>query len=358
MAHVFLSYLREDQEVAEKIAAELRRQSVEVWLDRDSIEPGSPWEKAIGSAIDAGAYVIACFSRHLADKDSSFMETEIRVALRCMAKGSRPRNWLLPVRLDPTEIPDIRVGDLRIRDLQWIDVFADFFDGIRQILRVVRPRSAKEGEAEAALRKFCDRHIEAKIARDIQLGALRFRDIERRWRSLTFPSLWNPTFETLMLLAEKTEFDARPLTERFVESHKGGHWIVITVATTADKEHLKLALPGVEPGSSDPYGDFFRYERRVLRTSRSDWPFMDMVHWIWTFTSDVIEVDLLYWPNFKLMITCWGYRIRLAESRVEPVGPIQTMYPGSLMSSPQWSQVLNEIMKEEAVLCQDMAEGG
>lgn len=358
MAHVFLSYIREDQEVVEKIAAELRRQGVEVWLDRDSIEPGRPWEDAIESAIDDGAYVIACFSEHLEEKDSSFMETEVQVALRCMKKGSRPRNWLLPVRLSPMEIPDIRVDGVGVRDLQWIDVFADFFDGIRRILRIVRPRFAKEGETEVALRTFCDRHIESKIARDTQLGALRFQEIERRWRSLTFPSLWNPTFEILMLLVDKTEFDNRPLTEAFVEARRGGHSIIITVAKTADKERLKLSLPGVGPDSSNPYGDFLRYRRRNLRTTRSDWPFVDMVHWIWTFTSEVIEVDLLYWLNFKFMITCWGKRMQLTESREDPVGPIQTMYPGSLMTSPQFSEVLDEVMKEEAVLCQKMAEGG
>jgi len=54
MAHVFLSDVREDLEVVDQIAAELRRQGLEVWLDRDSIEPGTPWEAAIESAINAG----------------------------------------------------------------------------------------------------------------------------------------------------------------------------------------------------------------------------------------------------------------------------------------------------------------
>jgi len=359
VAHVFVSYLREDEEVVEIVVAELRRQGVEVWLDRDSIEPGKPWEVAIESAIDAGAYVIACFSEHIAEKDSSFMESEIRIALRCLEKGNRARDWLIPVRLSPTALPDITVdGGLGIRDLQWVDLFGDLFDGIRQILRVVRPRFTREGETERVLRAFCDRHIDAKIARDIQLGALRFRDIERRWRSLTFPSTWNPAFEVLMLLIEKTEHDAIFLTERLDEPSKGGRSMVITVAKTGDKESLKRALPGVGVGGSNPYGDFLRHERRRLRQTRSDWPFMDLVHWIWTFTSDVIEVDLLYWTNLKLMMTCWGYRMELAKSRDEPVGPIQSMYPGSLMTSPEYSEVVNEVMREEAALCYSLAEGG
>ncbi len=356
MSHVFLSYLHEDEEVVEKVAAELRRQGLEVWLDRDSIAPGQPWEAAIESAIDAGAYVIACFSEHLLERPASYLETEIKFALQCTKKGIRPEGWLLPVRLSPMEIPDIRIDEnTSIRDLQWIDLFEDFFDGVRQILRVVRPRFSREGETERWLRAFCDRHIEAKIARDVQLGALRFRDIEDRWRSLTFPSVWNPSFEVLMSLAEKTEYDATPLTERLDEPSKAGRSIIVTVAKTADKAVLKQALPGVGLNGSNAYGEYLRQERRRFRETNLDWPFRDMIHWIWTFTNDAIEVDLLYWINFKLEMTCWGYRMELAKSRNEPVGPIQSMYPGSLITSPQMEEVVNEVVRQEAVLCRDMA---
>ncbi len=39
MKHVFISYVREDQEAVDRLCKELRSRDVEVWLDREEILP-------------------------------------------------------------------------------------------------------------------------------------------------------------------------------------------------------------------------------------------------------------------------------------------------------------------------------
>ena len=52
--HVFVSYVREDRRVVERLCAELKSSGVEVWLDREKIRPGERWQIAIRRAIEDG----------------------------------------------------------------------------------------------------------------------------------------------------------------------------------------------------------------------------------------------------------------------------------------------------------------
>src|SRR6202048_1557831 len=45
--HVFISYVRDNSEMVDHLAAKLRAFGVEVWLDRDQILPGQLWRVAI-----------------------------------------------------------------------------------------------------------------------------------------------------------------------------------------------------------------------------------------------------------------------------------------------------------------------
>ena len=55
MAHVFISYVRENSDVVDQLAKELRDSGVTVWLN-DNIEPGARWKDAIKKAIQSGKF--------------------------------------------------------------------------------------------------------------------------------------------------------------------------------------------------------------------------------------------------------------------------------------------------------------
>ncbi len=47
MTHVFISYVREDQDEVDHLCNELQVAGIDVWLDRDKINPGQRWKRAI-----------------------------------------------------------------------------------------------------------------------------------------------------------------------------------------------------------------------------------------------------------------------------------------------------------------------
>jgi hypothetical protein len=56
MPHVFISYVRENRDVVDRLARELKSRGVTVWLDRNDIEPGARWRDAIKNAISGGKF--------------------------------------------------------------------------------------------------------------------------------------------------------------------------------------------------------------------------------------------------------------------------------------------------------------
>lgn len=59
-AQIFLSHCSDDKDIAEKIARELRRNNMEVFLDTDAVNPGEEWAKKIeGAMLDChGALIL------------------------------------------------------------------------------------------------------------------------------------------------------------------------------------------------------------------------------------------------------------------------------------------------------------
>lgn len=140
MPHAFVSYVREDREVVDRLARTLRREGVEVWLDRDAIRPGTPWREAIEEAIRGGAYFVACLSRALAAKPGSFMWEELDLAMDRLAHRADARPWFVPLRLDGGAMLDLAKGGREaLASIEQIDLAADWEDGIRRLLGVLQP---------------------------------------------------------------------------------------------------------------------------------------------------------------------------------------------------------------------------
>ena len=77
MAHVFLSYKREDAVRVRKLVSALRGAGLEIWWDED-IPPSAPWEHTIEKALADAAAVIVCWSPASVASDN--VRSEARVA--------------------------------------------------------------------------------------------------------------------------------------------------------------------------------------------------------------------------------------------------------------------------------------
>ena len=107
MPHAFISYIREDQQTVDRLCEELRARNVEVWLDRDSIDPGQNWENAVRKAIKQGAFFLACFSRAYLARQQTYMHEELALAATILGEAGSHSGWFIPVKLTDCEVPAI-----------------------------------------------------------------------------------------------------------------------------------------------------------------------------------------------------------------------------------------------------------
>ena len=55
MPGIFISYVREDQTIVDRLVGDLRTHGAQVWLDRTAIKPGERWADAIRNGRKAGS---------------------------------------------------------------------------------------------------------------------------------------------------------------------------------------------------------------------------------------------------------------------------------------------------------------
>jgi len=138
--HIFISYVREDAEIVDRLAKELGTRGATIWLDRSEIGPGENWREAIRRAIERGAYFVACFSANSAARGRTHMNEEIEIAIDELRRRPHDRAWFLPVLLDPGVVPDREVDAVRtLGSFQQVWLYDDWDRGINRLLDVISP---------------------------------------------------------------------------------------------------------------------------------------------------------------------------------------------------------------------------
>jgi hypothetical protein len=121
MTHIFISYSSKNRDFALKLADKLER-FYKVWIDREGIEGGQEWEKAIERALkECGVFVVL-------------------VSLDSNESDWVARETILAERLNKTRIPLLLNGDLPLRllNLHYIDFRGDFEGGLRDLYEILR----------------------------------------------------------------------------------------------------------------------------------------------------------------------------------------------------------------------------
>jgi hypothetical protein len=164
--HVFVSYVREDSAVVDRLVSELKAAGIRVWLDRDDLPPGSRWEDAIRQAITHGAFFICCISTRYLSRERSYMNEELLLAIDELRKRPADKAWFLPVVLDSAEIPDRKIGPGEtLRSLQHVSLSTDWTGGIQKLVGVIDPDAHRTDETDAlkAVRKRAKWLIENEL---------------------------------------------------------------------------------------------------------------------------------------------------------------------------------------------------
>jgi TIR domain len=129
MSSVFLSYARSDADMADRIAADLKAEGINVWLDRDRLRPGESWAEQIESAISKADFLLVLISR--ASLDSKWVRTEYQAAFRSARETGGTR--VIPVLLENvSELPPF------LAQIQYADFSKSYYAGIRSLLRALQ----------------------------------------------------------------------------------------------------------------------------------------------------------------------------------------------------------------------------
>jgi hypothetical protein len=142
--HVFISYVGEDSERVSWLERQLEAADVQVWRDKRHLWPGEDWSAKIRQAIQNDALVfIACFSSQSLARVQSYQNEEIALAIEQLQRRNPKFPWLIPVRFDDCDIPDLEIGGRRtLRSLQRADLFGAHIDDqtsrlVRAVLRIL-----------------------------------------------------------------------------------------------------------------------------------------------------------------------------------------------------------------------------
>ena len=150
MKHIFISYIREDQDLIDEISTFLKYHEVPHWIDREELLPGKDWKISIREAIKKGSLFFACFSENYFSRKETYMNEELTLAIEFLRKRPHDSSWFIPVRLDNCNIPEIPIGGGRVlSNIQFLDFFEDFDAGKERLLDVIKANNIPHNEEKS-----------------------------------------------------------------------------------------------------------------------------------------------------------------------------------------------------------------
>ncbi len=141
MSRIFISYAREDADVALRIYDDLKDDGLDPWLDTQDLLPGEEWERTITHVIRDSSYFLALISKYSVGK-SGFVQKELRQGLCLLDKLPPGRLFVIPVRLEAVE-----PSHDKLSQLHWVDLFRSYDEALAKIKRAILQRQSSKRPA-------------------------------------------------------------------------------------------------------------------------------------------------------------------------------------------------------------------
>jgi hypothetical protein len=141
LPQVFLAYGKEDAVKVRCLYDALEAVGFSPWMDERKLLPGQNWPRAIESAIESSDFFLACYSENSVSKKGGF-QAEIRYALDCARQIPLDEIYIVPVRLSSCRVPRCIQ-----RELQYVDLFPDWIDGLARLVTMLRHEMARRVDA-------------------------------------------------------------------------------------------------------------------------------------------------------------------------------------------------------------------
>jgi hypothetical protein len=167
---VFICYSRKDEDFTLKLAANLKREGVPVWLDQWDIPSGANWNRTIEKALKECTHLLVILSRSSAESDEVQSEW-----LSALDEGK----LVVPVLYQPCQIP------FRLKSIQYIDFTSrspDDKESLGQILKSlgaiesadIKPIAKTEHASESLLNNLMRIYKTKSKERQIILASIAF----------------------------------------------------------------------------------------------------------------------------------------------------------------------------------------
>ena len=137
---IFLAHAEVDKPAVRVLYQRLREAGFQPWIDDEDIIPGQNKREAIPKAIKESDLFIACLSSRSVNQAGDLMR-QLRQSLDRMAEMPPDEIYLVPLKLDRCEIPDLQRDEegIKLQDYQSLDYFAE--DGWERLLKTIRTKS-------------------------------------------------------------------------------------------------------------------------------------------------------------------------------------------------------------------------
>jgi len=146
---VFLSYASEDRLLVQRVYRTLRQARLAPWMDKpprpwqhEGLRPGEEWDQGIRGRL-ARARVILIFLSRRSIQKKGYVQREYRLALNMAMEQPPGSTTVIPVLLQPCQVPDIRVDTVSLRGFQWYELYASGAAAlVDHLLALLRPSGA------------------------------------------------------------------------------------------------------------------------------------------------------------------------------------------------------------------------
>jgi formylglycine-generating enzyme required for sulfatase activity len=126
---VFISYAREDAQMARKLYDDLTGAGLDCWFDEEDLVPGQNWQIEIPNNIKKCERVCILLSSRSVEK-IGYVQNEMKLALDTLDSFPSGHIYIIPVRLD-----ECKPAHPKLQALHWADLFPDYQRGFKKILR-------------------------------------------------------------------------------------------------------------------------------------------------------------------------------------------------------------------------------
>jgi hypothetical protein len=130
---VFISYATKDAEFAHRLADDLKRLGVQVWIAPESIRPGESWVSAIERGLEESSHVVVVLTP--AALESRWVKKETDIAIARERKG---RIQVIPLNVEPCAVP------LFLSSYQMVSFRSDYDVGLSQLAEILGIRIPPE----------------------------------------------------------------------------------------------------------------------------------------------------------------------------------------------------------------------